>query len=471
MTFSSVQFLFALLPLALAARYLLPCRAQNLGLALCSVVFCLWGGVRYTLLLIAFALLNWALGLALAPRPGRRPRAALAAAVTADLVPLCLFKYASFAAENINALCPGLLPVVRLALPLGLSFYTFAAIAYCVDVWRGDCPPERSPLRFFLFLGFFAHLPSGPILRYGTQREALDPHSDARRVDAVRFCYGAKRFILGLAKKALIADQLGPLYQKLTAVPAATLPGSVLLLGYVGYGLQLYFDFSGYSDMALGLGELFGLPIPENFDLPYLSRSISEFWRRWHITLGAWFREYVYFPLGGSRCSAARTCRNLLAVFLLTGLWHGAAWQFLAFGLLHGLAACAERLFLNKALQKAPRWAAHAYTLLVLLVGWMFFGAPSLAEALAALRGILTWQAGAAGLTLTAFAEPKICLLLVLGAALCSPVQALFPRWKEALRSRDVPSVPAMAGLLVLLLASVAVLTGGNYNAFIYAQF
>lgn len=470
MVFSSVQFVFALLPLALLAGLVLPRRLRNAGLALCSLVFCLWG--EGAPLLTAFALLNWAFGLALAPRGGKpRPRLALAAAAVIDLVPLLLYKYAAFFARNVNALVPGLLPVVQLALPLGLSFYSFQAVGYCIDVWRGDCPPLRSPLRAFLFFGFFAHLPSGPILRLHDQLEALDPADPARRVDAVRFCYGCKRFILGLAKKTLLADGLGPLYARLTAVPAAMLPGSVLLFGYLAYGLQLYFDFSGYSDMALGLGEMLGLPIPENFDLPYLSRSVSEFWRRWHITLGAWFRQYVYFPLGGSRGGTARTCRNLLIVFALTGLWHGAAWKFVAFGLWHGLAVCAERLFLGRMLQKAPRWASHLYTLAVVFVGWVLFGALSLNEALAALRGMLLWQRGAPGMTLAAFARPELCARMAAGAALCGPAQALFPRFKQALRSREVPGVPAMAGLLALLFAACTVLISGTYNAFIYAQF
>ena len=470
MVFSSVQFVFALLPLALAAGLLLPRGARNAGLALCSLAFCLWGGGAP--LLAAFALGNWAFGLALAPRgERRRPRPALAAAAVVDLAPLLLFTYAAFFARSVNALAPGLVPVLQFALPLGLSFYSFQAVGYCVDVWLGTCPPLRSPLRAFLFFGFFAHLPSGPILRCADQMAALDPADPARKVDAVRFCYGCKRFILGLGKKSLLADGLGPLYARLTAVPAASLPGSVLLFGYMTYSLQLYFDFSGYSDMALGLGEMLGLPIPENFDLPYLSRSIAEFWRRWHITLGAWFREYVYFPLGGSRGGTLRTCRNLLIVFALTGLWHGAAWKFVAFGLWHGVFACAERLGLGKALQRAPRWVSHLYTLAVVFVGWVLFGALSLNEALAALRGMLLWQAGAPGLTLAAFATPDICLRVAAGAALCGPVQALFPRFKQALRSRAVPSVPAMLGLLALFLAACTVVISGTYNAFIYAQF
>ncbi len=471
MTFSSVQFLFVFFPLALAAGLLLPRRARGAALAVFSVLFCLWSGARGTLLLLAMALFNWGAGLVLAARRGKKGgRALLAAALAADFAPLCLCKYAAFFAENVNALLPGLLPAeaLRFALPLGVSFYTFQAVGYCVDVYRGDTPPERSFLRFFLFLGFFGHLPSGPILRYGRQAAALA--RPGARPGAVRFCYGAKRFILGLAKKAILADQLGLLYARATAAPAAQLPGSVLLLGYGAFMLQLYYDFSGYSDMAVGLGVLFGLPVPENFDWPYLSQSIAEFWRRWHITLGTWFRDYVYIPLGGSRRGTARTCLNLLAVFLLTGLWHGAAWQFLAFGLVHGIARCAEYLA-GPRLEKCPAPLRRAGTLAVVFVGWVFFGAPGFGEAAAALWGILRWQPGAPGMAFAAFAPPKLLCLLAAGAALCGPVQALCPRLKAALQSEEAPGIPMMLCLLALLFFSVMRLTANSYNGFIYAQF
>ncbi len=456
MTFASVQFLFAFFPLALLAGLCLPRAVRGAALAAFSVLFCLWSGARGTLLLAAMALLNWGAGLLLAARRGRRGQGALlAGAVVLDLAPLCLCKCAAlFAAAG--------------ALPLGVSFYTFQAIGYCVDVYRGAAAPERSFLRFFLFLGFFAHLPSGPILRYGDQAFALA--APGARPGAVRFCYGVKRFILGFAKKTLLADQLGLLFASVTAAPAAEMPGAVLWLGYGAFMLQLYYDFSGYSDMAVGLGVLFGLPVPENFDLPYLSRSVGEFWRRWHITLGAWFRDYVYIPLGGSRRGTARTCLNLLAVFLLTGLWHGAAWQFIAFGLVHGAVRCAERLA-GPRLQKCPAWLGRVYTLATVFVGWVFFGAPGFGEALAALRGMLCWQAGAPGMALAAFAQPRLLCALAAGIVLCGPAQALCPRLKAALRSEETPGIAQMAVLFGLLLLGIMRVSAGNYSGFIYARF
>ena len=468
MGFSSVQFLFVFLPLALAVYFVLPARMRNVVMGVFSLGFCAWAGIRYSLLLAAFALIHWGFGLAL----GRRPRRGLLGAmIAADLLLLGFYKYVGFLAETVNAL-PGVnLPVLALALPLGISFYTFQGISYCVDVYRGTVRPEHNPLRLYLYFACFAHVSSGPIVRYGFQCAALDPSAPQRKVDADRLYRGIRRFVLGLGKKTLIADQLALVYGAVSGTDAAGLPGPVLLLGYAAFAVELYYDFSGYSDMALGLGEMFGLALPENFDYPYLSRSIGEFWRRWHMTLGSWFRDYLYIPLGGSRRGTARTCLNLLVVFACTGFWHGAAWQYLAFGLWHGILSCAERLGLGKALNRAPRWVSHLYTVLAVFVGFTFFGAPSLGQALAALGGILTWQAGAPGVTLAAFADPKTLLLLAAGVLLCGPVQGIFPRFKAWLRGEEKPGALDVLLVAVILFFSIMRSTAGNYTAFIYAQF
>lgn len=468
MGFSSVQFLFVFLPLALAVYFVLPARTRNVVMAVFSLGFCVWAGIRYSLLLAAFALIHWGFGLALGKRPRR---GLLGAMIAADLLLLGFYKYAGFLAETVNAL-PGVnLPVLALALPLGISFYTFQGISYCVDVYRGTVRPEHNPLRLYLYFACFAHVSSGPIVRYGFQAAALDPCAPQRRVDGDRLYRGIRRFVLGLGKKTLIADQLALVYGAVSGTDAAGLPGPVLLLGYAAFAVELYYDFSGYSDMALGLGEMFGLSLPENFDYPYLSRSIGEFWRRWHMTLGAWFRDYLYIPLGGSRRGTARTCLNLLVVFACTGFWHGAAWQYLAFGLWHGILSCAERLGLGKALNRSPRWVSHLYTVLAVFVGFTFFGAPSLGQALAALGGIFTWQAGAPGVTLAAFADPKTLLLLAAGILLCGPVQGIFPRFKTWLRGEEKTGALDVLLVAVILFFSIMRSTAGNYTAFIYAQF
>ena len=469
MVFSSVQFLFVFLPLALAVYYLVPRGGKNLVLALFSLIFCVFGGIRYTALLAAFAALNFLCGLAICHVPARGKKPLLVLSLGLDLALLGFFKYAGFFAAAVNAVLPLHLPVLDIALPLGISFYTFQGMSYCIDIYRGKYPPTGNPLRFFLFLGFFGHLGSGPIVRWDYQAAALDPAG--RTLSLEQFCYGAKRIIYGLAKKSILADQLGLLYQSVASVSPAELPGPVLFFGYLAFVLELYFDFSGYSDMAVGLGALFGLPLSENFDYPFLSRTVGEYWRRWHMTLSAWFREYVYFPLGGSRRGLFRTCLNLMIVFTLTGLWHGAAWQYVVFGIYHGLLLCAERLFLNRALGRAPAWVSHVYLPVAIYIGLTIFGAPGLAGGLLTLKGIFTMQAGAAGYTLQAFLAPKTVLLLLAAIALCGPVQAAVPGLRARLRSREVPAAGEMIFLFVLLFFSIMRVTAGNYSAFIYAQF
>lgn len=469
MTFSSVQFLFVFLPLSLALYTLLPKSMRNVVLALFSLLFFAWSGLRGGALLVGMTAWNWLGGLLLSRVQQKKPWLILL--VAGNLLVLGVFKYAGFVAQSVNTLFPNLLPVLSPALPLGISFYIFTAIGYCVDVAGGRVPPARNPLRFFVFLAFFGHGPSGPIVRYPQQRLQLDPCGELRRVSADRFCYGIKRLVFGLSKKVLIADQLSLIYQRVTSVPAETVPAPVLVLGYLAYMMQLYFDFSGYSDMAIGIGSFFGLELPENFNYPYLSQSVGEYWRRWHISLSSWFRDYLYFPLGGSHCSTARTCRNLLIVFMLTGLWHGAAWQYVAFGLLHGLLLCIERLGLLRLLEKLPAFFRHLYTLAAIWLTLILFGAPGLQQGLAAWWGIFHWQDGDPGYTLAPFADTKLLLILAAAILLCGPVQACFPRLKEALYTRKAPGLPMMAGLLVLLFFGLMRVTAGTYSAFIYFQF
>ena len=469
MTFSSVQFLFVFLPLSLALYTLLPKSMRNVVLALFSLLFFAWSGLRGGALLVGMTAWNWLGGLLLSRVQQKKPWLILL--VAGNLLVLGVFKYAGFVAQSVNALFPNLLPVLSPALPLGISFYIFTAIGYCVDVAGGRVPPARNPLRFFVFLAFFGHGPSGPIVRYPQQRLQLDPCGELRRVSADRFCYGIKRLVFGLSKKVLIADQLSLIYQRVTSVPAETVPAPVLVLGYLAYMMQLYFDFSGYSDMAIGIGSFFGLELPENFNYPYLSQSVGEYWRRWHISLSSWFRDYLYFLLGGSHCSTARTCRNLLIVFMLTGLWHGAAWQYVAFGLLHGLLLCIERLGLLRLLEKLPAFFRHLYTLAAIWLTLILFGAPGLQQGLAAWWGIFHWQDGDPGYTLAPFADTKLLLILAAAILLCGPVQACFPRLKEALYTRKAPGLPMMAGLLVLLFFGLMRVTAGTYSAFIYFQF
>lgn len=377
MAFSSVQFLFIFLPLSLAVYWLLPKALRNGALGAFSLLFFAWAGLKGAAILLALAAITWLGGLLLEKLPRKKPLLILL--IAAHLAVLAAFKYAGFAARSINALVPDLLPVFAPALPLGVSFYVFTAIGYLADVFCGKVAAARSPFRFFVFLAFFGHGPSGPIVRYDQQLPCLDAKAAERQVSLDRFCYGIKRFVLGLAKKAIIADQLALIYSRVTSVPAATVPAPALVLGYLAYMMQLYFDFSGYSDMAIGIGSFFGLELPENFNYPYLSCSVGEYWRRWHMSLSGWFRDYVYIPLGGSKKGEGRTYLNLLVVWLFTGLWHGSTLNFLLWGLFLFALISLERLGWGKVLRRS-QVISRLYMLLVIPLSWMLFAIPSLKD-------------------------------------------------------------------------------------------
>ena len=463
MVFSGAVFLYAFLPLTLAVYALAPQRGRNAVLLIASLLFYAFGEPVYVLLLLLSSVSNWALSLCIERRRGTRTaKLALAVSVLLNLGLLGFFKYADFFLTTVNGLFGLSLPLTGVRLPLGISFYTFQTMSYTIDVYRGHVRPQRNLATFATFVCLFPQLIAGPIVRYSD----IEAELRTRRFCLEDIGAGARRFTVGLGKKVLLANVLGEL---VSSAGNATVLGA--WLGAVGYLLQIYFDFSGYSDMAIGLGRMFGFTFPENFDYPYLARSVTDFWRRWHQTLGQWFRDYVYIPLGGSRCRLRRTCLNLLIVFALTGLWHGAAWQYVVFGLLHGIILCMERLGLRRALEQLPRLFRHLYTVVLLWLTLVIFGAPGLPEGLAVLKGIFTWQSGAKGYTLAAFADTKLLLILAVSFLLCGPLQALSPQPKKALYERNAPSPAGMVLLLVLLFLGLMRVTAGTYSAFIYFQF
>ena len=465
MAFSSVQFLFVFLPLSLAVYWLCPKWLRNAVLAAFSLLFFAWAGLKGAAILVLLAGINWLGGLSLGRLAHKRPLLILL--ILLDLAVLGGFKYAGFAAETVNALVPGLLPVLSPALPLGLSFYVFTAIGYCADVAAGKVDSEKNPIRFAVFLAFFGHGPSGPIVRYGQQAPQLDPGSETRRVSADRFCYGIKRLVLGLAKKAIIADQLALIYAKVASVPAATLPAPILVLGYTAYMMQLYFDFSGYSDMAIGIGEFFGITLPENFEYPYLACSVGEYWRRWHISLSSWFRDYVYIPLGGSRVAAKRRLYfNIFIVWLLTGIWHGAKWTYIVWGMMYFVLLCVERI-LNLSGQKS--WLGWIYTVFFFIAGNVVFRSENVTGALKYLlamfnihtTGVLDEKA------VYYFAEYKMFLLIGMAAAL--PI-AVWLRAQSGRRGAWIERLRPVWCVAVFLVALSFIVKGG-YNPFIYFDF
>ncbi|MCB1615707.1 MAG: MBOAT family protein [Pseudomonadales bacterium] len=388
MLFSSSTFIFLFLPACLLAYYGIACPLKrysgidfrNAFLLFASLVFYAWGEVFYVLLMIASITVHYVFGLLICYFRSRQPlaRSLLVFAVSTNLLSLCFFKYANFIADNLNLLLEFTdMPVITIGsvhLPLGISFFTFQAMSYVIDVYRNEAPVQKNPFNIALYIALFPQLIAGPIVRYHDVALQINDRESAYNL----FFSGMRRFILGLAKKMLIANTLGEVADQIFALSGNELSTPVAWLGIICYALQIYFDFSAYSDMAIGLGRMFGFRFLENFNYPYISASVQEFWRRWHISLSSWFRDYLYIPLGGSRVAPWRIYFNLCLVFFLCGLWHGASWNFVIWGLIHGAFLVIERLGFDKILQRLWRPVRHCYTLLVVLVGWVFFRAETL---------------------------------------------------------------------------------------------
>lgn len=459
MVFSNLIFLYLFLPLCLAAYFL--CRsvpAKNAVLIVFSLIFYAWGEPVYLFLMIAAAAVNWGFGLLIEKR---HKRVFLVLALVLDLGCLAVFKYTGFVVENLNALFGASIPVPVIALPIGISFYTFQALSYTVDVWRGDVPAQRSFAKFLLYISLFPQLIAGPIVRYADVAGQID----ARSFDAADAFYGATRFCIGLAKKVLLADAAGKVAAQILDGSAASATTAAAWLGIVLYTFEIYFDFSGYSDMAIGMGRIFGFKYPENFRLPYTSRSITEFWRRWHISLGSFFRDYVYIPLGGKK---KNQILNMAIVWALTGLWHGASWNFVLWGVYYAVLLLLEKTFLLKWLDKAPRFVGHVYTCLCFVLGWVLFAITDF-SALGAYLGHMFSGAFADGTT----AYLLRCDWLVLALAVVGCTSLPRRLWEK----RERAMTPALSDGLrtvwvaVVLLVSIAFLVGDSYNPFLYFRF
>ena len=390
MVFSSVVFLYYFLPAVMLLYFALP--AKNAVLLIASIVFYAWGEFVYVLILLASILMNYALGALIDRSRGEKSgRILLIAGIVANLAPLGFFKYGNFIVENIGRI-PGIdalfsVQMDPVHLPLGISFFTFQAMSYLVDVYRGTVRASNNPLHVGLYISMFPQLVAGPIVRFN--HIAANLHRKNIATDT--FADGIRRFTIGLSQKMLIANTLAATADSLFALPSENLSFGVAWLATAAYSLQIYFDFAGYSSMAIGLGLILGFQLPENFDFPYISQSISEFWRRWHITLSSWFRDYLYIPLGGNRRGKHRTYFNLFVVFLLCGLWHGASWNFVVWGVYHGCFLVLERIGFGAILEKSPRPVRHLYALAVVAVGWVFFRAETMGQAfdfLSAMAGL-----------------------------------------------------------------------------------
>ena len=454
MVFSSILFIFYFLPLTLLLYYAGPSRLRNLVLLVMSLAFYSWGEPVYISIMLFSTVFDYGNGIAIEKclSSGRKrvARAVLLLSVAGNLGILGFFKYSNFFIETVNAVGGTDFPLLELSLPIGISFYTFQTMSYTIDVYLGQARAQKNLVQFGAYVAMFPQLVAGPIVKY----KDISGQLADRNVTAERFSYGISRFITGLSKKVLLANNIGMVWEQISGGNLAGLSAAEAWIGAAAFSFQIYFDFSGYSDMAIGLGELFGFHFQENFNYPYRSKSMTEFWRRWHISLGTWFREYVYIPLGGSRKGMKRQLRNLLIVWCLTGLWHGASWNFLVWGLYFGVFLTAEKLFLLRRLEALPGWVSHAYCLIFVAVSWVIFAFDSMADVCTYVKSMFGLGSGGwIGEAALYYGETWGVFFVV--CALCS--LGIF-KMKRAF-------------LPVLFAASICFLAGGTYNPFLYFRF
>ncbi len=470
MLFSSMIFLWAFLPIVfIVYRLIKNNTARNYLLLIASLFFYAWGEPKYIILMLVSITINFVFGL-LINRTERLlwRRLALFACIVINLLLLGYFKYFNFFTEIFGALAGvEAISFSQIILPIGISFYTFQALSYVIDLYRKKIKVQRNYAKLALYISFFPQLIAGPIVRY----EDIEQQMDVRVLTPQKTAYGIKRFVYGLSKKVLIANAMALIVDKIYAVNVGDLSTGIAWVAAICYTLQIYFDFSGYSDMAIGLGKMFGFDFIENFNYPYISTSIKDFWRRWHISLSTWFKEYLYIPLGGNRKGAMRTYLNLFIVFLATGLWHGASWNFVFWGIYNGFFLIIERLFLGKLLDKCKfKFVNVIYSLLVVVVGWVFFRVESMSGALSVVQTLFVPTAGSAALNIWQFIDLKAIWLICAGILFCGVIQ------KNRKLQHSLYNEQKTYGFEIFILAGlfflcILALISGTYNPFIYFRF
>ena len=470
MVFSSITFLYVFFPIVLGIYYALPRKHKNFFLLIASLLFYAWGEPLYIVIMLFSTVFDYVNGILIEkyqknPQTEHRAKYVVLGSIIINLGLLCFFKYTDFFIENLNQipLFSNLKPL-NLVLPIGISFYTFQTMSYTIDVYRKDVKAQRKLIPFGAYVTLFPQLIAGPIVRYKSIADQLE----GRRETLERFYRGITKFTVGLGKKVLLANNIGMLFDYTKALPQTEISVVLSWLGVIAYGFQVYFDFSGYSDMAIGLSRMFGFEFEENFQYPYISKSITEFWRRWHISLGTWFREYVYIPLGGNRVTTGKHIRNILIVWLLTGFWHVAAWNFVLWGAYFGIVLLIEKYFLLNLLKKLPNIFSHFYALFFILIGWTIFAFDDFQM----LKNYLQNMFFLNGLPLynqqTAYAFSNYGVILIILAVASTPLlYRIYNRLKEK------TWMPVVVGILVMscLILSTAYLVDASYNPFLYFRF
>ena len=466
MVFSSTIFLCVYLPLVLLGYYICPKKGRNLFLLIVSLVFYAWGEPKYVFLMMFSIVINYVFGLLMDKHRSdpKRMKLMLVLSVIIDLGLLSVFKYTDFIIRNVNAVFSTGFDLLNIALPIGISFYTFQAMSYTIDVYRNDVRVQRNLIDFGMYITMFPQLIAGPIVRYSDVQDQLAE----RRVTTDDFSAGIMRFVVGLGKKVLLANQMGAVWSGIYAL-GGDVSALMAWTGAAAYTFQIYFDFSGYSDMAIGLGRMFGFKFPENFRYPYESVSITDFWRRWHITLSTWFKEYLYIPLGGNRRGLARQALNLLIVWTLTGFWHGAGWNFVMWGLYYFLILFIEKLFLLKALDKLPKLLRHVYALLLIVIGWVIFASDDVSVLLPYLGSMFGANGALGGMDVYTLATKAVLIVICCIASTELP-KKLFLRCTGAMNEKAAFVLKSVLTLALLAL-SMVFLIGDSYNPFLYFRF
>lgn len=471
MVFSSVLFIFRFLPVFLICYFAAPRRMKNVILLLGSLFFYAWGEPVYVFLMLFSTCMDFVLGKLIGANRGRpAAKIFLVTSIVINLLVLGFFKYADFLLQSINMILGTEIPLLHPGLPIGISFYTFQTMSYTIDVYRGESKVQKNLLDFAVFVTMFPQLIAGPIVKYRQVEGSLH----TRTVDIAEISEGAKRFVTGLAKKVLIANGIGELWKQISEMEYSGMSMLTAWIGIIAFAFQIYFDFSGYSDMAIGLGHIMGFKFPENFNYPYISASVSEFWRRWHISLGSWFREYVYIPLGGNRKGRGRQIFNIFIVWMLTGIWHGAGYNFVLWGLWFALFLILEKVFLEKILSALPKLVGRIYTWLVVIFGWVLFALDTPSQSFLYIRALLGLEGGAVFDGQALFLLGEYAALFAVAAVSSTPLVNIIVNNVKSRRNGYSVAVYRFCEKLfipVLLILSIAFIVEASYNPFLYFRF